>query len=788
MWLAMATRGPSKKDDHDLETTRVASGRGRDDDVDVAVVPGGSVESLGVLVQARLKVSSPSDAFEVEAENAAHDFVSSKHGAGGAVTAMRRRPVLRRVDVDEQGAGLEGSGAGLSTTDDVGSAIRRSVGGGRGLDGGSRSQLEGYFGADLAGVRVHADAKSDALCRSINAEAFTSGRDVFFSAGSYQPGTASGDHLLAHELTHVVQQGQAPVSARFARRAAEGAVFRKGAPTSAQTDARQEAQKKAAMDKAAHVREQGRQHTPDASVVATGKGVAEGVKGGKGVKDTFNAMNAGFNAKGGSPMDTMGNGNSFYSTTPVAGASGQQVGAQQKLNGKDAAMGVGTLALDVATLVKSIHTLYSTWDDATPQQRRDAAIEAFKQALTTTKSSVELARGFGGPTARAAVPGLGLAIELIDFAQTVVNLVDKGRVAFGAFYSASNEKDPYIKAAKQKVTSMAKVVFFSDLAKAVGQTTTIVGQIATLSGAGAPWGLAVVAAGGFVKGAAAVGEMIAQWKLASQTYASREAVANAQANLMEIEAQKGKNSNEAKDAGRKLEEARIANLAADGDAAVRQMIAKAMTKVPDGKPVPGKRQPMKFDSAMVKYMAGIGITEADLQAYEMSGKNPVLLDGLVTKSLAGFRTTPNPATFMGTIRAIGAKIASLWKAITGAFSTTSLTPTTAPTIIFDDVYGRVKSLFETEIFTQANLAKGKINEQFVNSQSFVTKKNLAEIWSYAESKYTADGAKSMNTDNIKVMKQAFETAMKTAKGLPPNVLKASIMCFEGGHMAFVMNR
>jgi hypothetical protein len=755
--------------DHDRDRTggRPAGRRGRPPaaDVDVAVVPGGSVESLGVLVQARLKVSSPSDAFEVEAENAAHDFVSSKHGAGGAVTAMRRRPVLRRVDVDEQGAGLEGSGAGLSTTDDVGSAIRRSVGGGRGLDGGSRSQLEGYFGADLAGVRVHADAKSDALCRSINAEAFTSGRDVFFSAGSYQPGTASGDHLLAHELTHVVQQGQAPVSARFARRAAEGAVFRKGAPTSAQTDARQEAQKKAAADKAAKLRSDASSYQSDledrSTVVDAGMGVKDAATG---LTDFLDAKSSNFDLSNDAPMDAMGNGGAY------GGA-------------KDTALGAVSLGAAVKDLVSSIYELYSSWDDSSPEERRALAVDAFKNALSAAKGSVEFAQGLGGTVARSVVPGLGLAIEVIEFAQTIVNLVEKGKVAFGAFYSASNEKDPYTRAAKQKVTSMAKVVFFSDLAKAIGQTVTIVGQIATLSGAGAPWGLAVQVAGGFIKGAASLGEMIAQWKMASETYASREAVADAQANLIEVGADKGKTSDEYKDAQRRLEEAKIANLAADGDAAVRHMIGKAMTKVPDGKPVGGV-QPMKFQPEMVEYMAGLGISKADLESYESSGKNPVVLDAMVGKVLTGFRTTSNPLTFMGTIRAIGAKIEAIWKSIVGFFSS-SEGANTSPAEIFNDVYKRVTELLDEEIFTASNLKKGKIDEQFVNSQSYVTRKNLAEIWEHVMNEYMDDNdTGGKNAANGKIAIKAFETAMKSNKGLPSNIDKSSIKCLPGGFMKF----
>ncbi len=63
------------------------------------------------------------------------------------------------------------------------------------------------MGADFGGVRVHTGAQADRLSRSVSAEAFTVGSDIFFRKGSYTPSAASGQRLLAHELTHVVQQG-----------------------------------------------------------------------------------------------------------------------------------------------------------------------------------------------------------------------------------------------------------------------------------------------------------------------------------------------------------------------------------------------------------------------------------------------------------------------------------------------------------------------------------------------------------------------------------------------------
>jgi hypothetical protein len=103
----------------------------------------------------------------------------------------------------------------LRQADAVGSdtqmdAIERSIdqarGGGQSMDHATRTRMEAGFGADFSGVRIHADARADGLSQSLSARAFTTGRDVFFRQGEYNPGTSGGRELLAHELTHVVQQ------------------------------------------------------------------------------------------------------------------------------------------------------------------------------------------------------------------------------------------------------------------------------------------------------------------------------------------------------------------------------------------------------------------------------------------------------------------------------------------------------------------------------------------------------------------------------------------------------
>jgi Domain of unknown function (DUF4157)/A nuclease of the HNH/ENDO VII superfamily with conserved WHH len=87
------------------------------------------------------------------------------------------------------------------------------------LDPATRERMESRFGAGFGDVRIHTDRAAGEAAERMGADAFTSGRDVYFATGSYAPATAQGEHLLAHELTHTLQQaeGAAPGVAAHAR-------------------------------------------------------------------------------------------------------------------------------------------------------------------------------------------------------------------------------------------------------------------------------------------------------------------------------------------------------------------------------------------------------------------------------------------------------------------------------------------------------------------------------------------------------------------------------------------
>ncbi|MCB8751176.1 eCIS core domain-containing protein [Planktothrix agardhii] len=96
--------------------------------------------------------------------------------------------------------------AGGDASTELERSIQTAKGGGQPLDGGLQRSMGQAMEADFSGVKVHTDSQSDQLNQSIQAKAFTTGQDVFFRQGAYEPSSQGGQELIAHELTHVVQQ------------------------------------------------------------------------------------------------------------------------------------------------------------------------------------------------------------------------------------------------------------------------------------------------------------------------------------------------------------------------------------------------------------------------------------------------------------------------------------------------------------------------------------------------------------------------------------------------------
>ena len=163
------------------------------------------------IIQAKLTVGAANDPFEREADRVA-DSVMRALGRAGAAADVPAGDGLDPMSISRH-AGHAGHDhgppevgfAGGSISDELSTRIRSS-GGGRPLDDGVRRRMEHGFGADFSSVRIHANS---ALPPTIAADAFTVGRSIHFADGQYDPSNSAGQRLLAHELTHVVQQGGA---------------------------------------------------------------------------------------------------------------------------------------------------------------------------------------------------------------------------------------------------------------------------------------------------------------------------------------------------------------------------------------------------------------------------------------------------------------------------------------------------------------------------------------------------------------------------------------------------
>ena len=109
------------------------------------------------------------------------------------------------------------SGPMTAVSAEIENSIRQAKGSGSPLSDKTRTSMEEAYGVDLSSVRVHTDSRADSLNQVLQATAFTTGQDIFFRQGAYSPGSSSGQNLLAHELTHVIQQTAAPVMQRKAQ-------------------------------------------------------------------------------------------------------------------------------------------------------------------------------------------------------------------------------------------------------------------------------------------------------------------------------------------------------------------------------------------------------------------------------------------------------------------------------------------------------------------------------------------------------------------------------------------
>ncbi|MBN1189682.1 MAG: DUF4157 domain-containing protein [Dehalococcoidales bacterium] len=193
-------------------------------------------------VQAELNISSPDDVYEREADQVAERVVQSVNREANIEEEdeLQAKPIsaiLRKEETEEEPLAkpaaeiqpqeedeLEmkaGRTPYASVPENLEKRINDARGSGQNLPGDVREPMERAFGADFGDVRVHTDSEADSLNRRINARAFTRGQDVFFSRGEFNPASTDGRKLIAHELTHVIQQEAVPVRRQASSRKAK---------------------------------------------------------------------------------------------------------------------------------------------------------------------------------------------------------------------------------------------------------------------------------------------------------------------------------------------------------------------------------------------------------------------------------------------------------------------------------------------------------------------------------------------------------------------------------------
>ncbi|MEL6697903.1 MAG: DUF4157 domain-containing protein, partial [Bacteroidota bacterium] len=211
---------------------------------------GQQAESPTAFFQPKLHIHPAHDPYEAEADAVADQIVAGKGqetipsnvGEGTSVQGKSIAEGISQINPSTSNPapamkqGFVGQGDNSSATEPEHSAVEEDIqakgdpvtppkdfehqlnsskGGGGTMATETRSRMEQGFGSDFSQVRVHTGSQAVQMSQSIGAEAFTHGSDIYFNEGKYQPGTSSGDHLLAHELTHTVQQGGVQRKAAF---------------------------------------------------------------------------------------------------------------------------------------------------------------------------------------------------------------------------------------------------------------------------------------------------------------------------------------------------------------------------------------------------------------------------------------------------------------------------------------------------------------------------------------------------------------------------------------------
>ena len=194
---------------------KMASQGGASDDA------GDSNQPAFSFAQMKLAIGRPNDRFEQEADTVADQVVAQPKRQDSLAAGIQTKPLDKMISRLSSSPATAVSPKQLqrhvqrqennaaTASDDVAGRLSSRRGGGNTLDENTRGEMESSFGADFSNVRIHTGSEATQLSQDLGAKAFTHGSDIYFNEGQYNPNSSDGKHLLAHELTHTVQQGAA---------------------------------------------------------------------------------------------------------------------------------------------------------------------------------------------------------------------------------------------------------------------------------------------------------------------------------------------------------------------------------------------------------------------------------------------------------------------------------------------------------------------------------------------------------------------------------------------------
>jgi hypothetical protein len=143
--------------------------------------------------------------------NIGEECATCTHPAAGSQAPIQRQELEEDEEVQMMADAPYMQQSGTEAEPSVKAGIEQARGSGQPLDDSLQGRMNTEFDYNFSGVRVHHGADADALNRRLGANAFTTGKDIFFKQGQYEPASSSGQKLIAHELSHVVQQGSGRV-------------------------------------------------------------------------------------------------------------------------------------------------------------------------------------------------------------------------------------------------------------------------------------------------------------------------------------------------------------------------------------------------------------------------------------------------------------------------------------------------------------------------------------------------------------------------------------------------